>query len=116
MYEIMWENWHSQRGHIWQYNVSPTLCTLDNYGKNTDTQTQNIEYVLLVHSNQLHECAKILRYKYITHLGLLVTDYQDSSRYFRNQIANGCTMSCEDHYLCCGHDRAKNLCKIRLKG
>ena len=88
----------------------------DDYGKNTDTQIQNMEYILLVHSNQLLECAKILHYKYITHLGLLVTDYQDSSSYFKNQIASSCTMSCEDHYLCCGYYRVKIVNNIRLKG
>jgi len=50
---------------------------LGNYGKNTDTHS---EYVLLVHGNKLHVCVTILRYMYVALLGLLVTDYQDSSR------------------------------------
>jgi hypothetical protein len=55
-------------------------------------------------------------FEYIARLGRLVTDYQDSSRCFKSQIASRCTMSCEDHYLCCGHDGVTKVCNIRLKG
>ena len=55
-------------------------------------------------------------YKYIACLGLLVIDYQDNSRYFKNQIESNCTMSCEDHHLCCDHDRVEKVYNIRLKG
>jgi hypothetical protein len=55
-------------------------------------------------------------YKYIARLGLLFTDYQGSSRYLKSQIESSCTMSCEDHYMCCGHDRLKKVYDVRLKG
>jgi len=37
-YEIMWNMWKGQTGHRWQYNMAHALGTLDNWGKNKDTQ------------------------------------------------------------------------------
>ena len=50
------------------------------------THTQSMQYVLLVHSNQFHKCAAILRCKYISCLGLWITDYQDNSRYLKYNL------------------------------